>query len=770
MFNVFKLRPVLTERAIETYSVKFQLDRLVPGVDNFRYDVYLSPAFCASIRKVVRLLFQKHAKIKKYLNFDKTRSLNIEQEEFKRLCRDVLHTAVNKAKSESEIQIDLLAQMAVIKKLSEEIQRQHKTVIEDLNRAARKHEISSREGLNRYIQIKEKLSDIQQNKKSLLRAVGEELFRYFIEVQREDLKEMRGSVLGAGSNLPDDVFANPILQVENPFDDYFMMDEYVLLAHRSEDPDSYQNFLILIRSLFRKILLKMFLTTPSSTDRPDPKATGVDPTFGRTGIPDPEFRYEELDIWLKHVDNVDTLFDSFKSKAHYKILKEQKETQTNIEDLKKRAKHQDRLLNFIYKKFNKAGLIKRIAASYEMKTVYMEYCPPLSPQQVLQYLTQPKQRKRIVGQLNRLKKFYGKSYSLLPLKKKIRQLKTISKQEKKKYLIQFLNDFLRYHRDFQNFSMLREALDQIHMLSDTKMLDLSRENRILYEFMLPDEQAPAVRPPINQVIIKADVRDSSEIILKMKEKGLNPASFFSLNFFVPITSILFEYTAEKVFIEGDAVILSILEHEDAPQGEYSVSRACGLAVHMLDIVRKYNMLGRKHKLPVLELGIGISYSDSPPTFLFDESRRIMISPAINSADRMSKCSKPLHKTISDKKRPFNLYVFESAFTGDTTVKDDLLLRYNVNGIELNADGFDKLAKEIHLESLVCDLPELGEGKITVHTGKYPTATGKYQRLVIREGRIPVVSPNDFSIVRPTDTPYFEVCTHPLLFEYIENLS
>lgn len=770
MFNAFKLRPTLTEHAVETYSVQFQLDRLVPGVDNFRYDVYLSPAFCASIRNVVRLLFQKHAKIKKYLNLDKTRSLNIEQDEFKRLCRDVLHAAVNKAKSGSEIQIDLLAQMAVIKKLSEEIHRQHKTIIEDLNQFARKHEISDSEGLNRYILIKEKVSDIQQNKKSLLRTVGEELFRYFIEVQREDLKEMRGSVLGADSNLPDDVFANPILHAENPFDDHFMIDEYVLLAHRSEDSDSYQNFLILIRSLFRKILLKMFLGTPPAADRPDLQATGVDPAFGRAGKPDPESRYEELDIWLKHVDNVDALFNSFKSWERYTLLKEQKETQKNIEDLKKRAKYQDRLLNFIYKKFNKASFIKRISASYEMKTVYLEYCPPLAPQQVLQYLTQPKQRKPIVDQLNRLKGFYGKSYSLLPLKKKIRQLRTISKQEKKKYLIQFLNDFVRYHRDFQNFMMLREALDRIHVLSDKKMIDLSRENRILYEFLLSDEQAPEIKPPINQVIIKADVRDSSEIILKMKEKGLNPASFFSLNFFVPITGILFEYEAEKVFIEGDAVILSIFEHEDAPQGWFSVSRACGLAVHMLDIVRKYNMLSRKHKLPVLELGIGISYHDSPPTFLFDESNRIMISPAINSADRMSRCSKSLHKMMSNKKRPFNLYVFESASTGDPTVKDDVLLRFNVNGIELNADGFDKLSKEIHLESLVCDLPELREGKIKLHTGKYPTATGKYQRLVIREDRIHVVAPNDFSMVRRTDTPYYEVCTHPLLFEYIENLT
>jgi len=35
MFNAFKLRPGLTEHDIETYSVQFQLDRLVPGVEKW---------------------------------------------------------------------------------------------------------------------------------------------------------------------------------------------------------------------------------------------------------------------------------------------------------------------------------------------------------------------------------------------------------------------------------------------------------------------------------------------------------------------------------------------------------------------------------------------------------------------------------------------------------------------------------------------------------------------------------------------------------------
>jgi hypothetical protein len=313
-------------------------------------------------------------------------------------------------------------------------------------------------------------------------------------------------------------------------------------------------------------------------------------------------------------------------------------------------------------------------------------------------------------------------------------------------------------------------MDSIHLVSEQKIIDLSRENNILYEFLLPDEQPPEEKPIIHHVVIKADLRDSTHITLKMKEKGLNPASFFNLNFFVPITSILFDYSAEKVFLEGDAIILAISEHEDTPEKWYCVARACGMASKILQIVQKYNLQSQKHKLPVLELGIGISYNNSPPTFLFDESNRIMISPAINAADRMSKCTKPLSKEISNLKNPFNLYVFQKASENSAaTPADDILLRHNVNGIELNAEGFEKLSREIDLKSLECHIPELQAEKISVHTGKFPTVTGKYHRLIIREDRIPVISPHDFSILQKTDKKYYEVCTHPLLYEHIEKL-
>lgn len=87
--------------------------------------------------------------------------------------------------------------------------------------------------------------------------------------------------------------------------------------------------------------------------------------------------------------------------------------------------------------------------------------------------------------------------------------------------------------------------------------------------------------------------------------------------------------------------------------------------------------------------------------------------------------------------------------------DDMLFRYNVNGIELNADGFAKLSKKIHLKSMESYIPDLQKDKIKIYTGKFPTVTGEYQRLVIREARIPEVVPDELRVIRKTDQKYYD---------------
>jgi len=258
MFAFFSKSSVLKNLSLETYSVEFPLDKLTPGVDNIHYDVHLSPSLCISANKIIRRLLGKHAGVEKLLDIDRASSPVTERDDFRRLCKDVLQEAINKAKSDSEIQIDLLAQIAIVKMLTEEIQHQFKALIDYLNNYARKlnavaqkYEISRNLSLSKYIEIKEKLSDIQQKKKWILLNVGQELFGYLLDIQRKALKEMREAIFELALNLPDDVFSNPILHVENPFDDFFMINEYILLGHRFEEPDNYNKLLFLIRGLLR---------------------------------------------------------------------------------------------------------------------------------------------------------------------------------------------------------------------------------------------------------------------------------------------------------------------------------------------------------------------------------------------------------------------------------------------------------------------------------------------------------------------------------------
>jgi hypothetical protein len=188
---------------------------------------------------------------------------------------------------------------------------------------------------------------------------------------------------------------------------------------------------------------------------------------------------------------------------------------------------------------------------------------------------------------------------------------------------------------------------------------------------------------------------------------------------------------------------------------------------MLDIVRQYNLKNKKHNLPILEFGIGICYNQSPPTFLFDGDSKIMISPAINQADRLSSCNKMLRKRFKDQSQIFNLSVFQDASEEeiDATV-DDLSLRYNVGGIELNPDGFAKLSREINLESIM--YPAEKNAMVKLYTGKVPTVSGKYQRLVIREATILEVKPETMDVIGETSKKYYEVCTNPDIYEFIKN--
>ena len=476
-----------------------------------------------------------------------------------------------------------------------------------------------------------------------------------------------------------------------------------------------------------------------------------------------------MDGWIKQVDNIDKLFNYFETEVALKQLKARNADPRKIQAVNDVLLIQKKLLNQIFGLILKEHMMGGVVAAYLMQPMFHHYCPPLSPQECLQYLVVPKARKNTIRKLKRFKKYFGKSFPLSLMKKIVWKIWWTSRNARKKYLVRFLRDFAAYHRDLKNYALIKEASDCINVTTDEKLITLSRSNHSLYEFILSHEDFFDKKPITHHVVLKADVRGSTAIVDQMKSKKMNPASNFSLNLFDPIGKILSQYGAVKVFIEGDAIILTIFEYQDSPGRNYSVSRACGLALNILMIVKAYNQRNRKSRLPRLDMGVGIGYSDSPPTFFYDEDNQIMISQAINAADRLSRCDKTLRQQLSGQKLPFNVYEMEPKLDPEASVLfNTKVLRYNVKGIALSPSGFRKLAREIHLDKLECMIPEIQPEPLTLYTGKFPTVAGNYQRLVVREAMVVEVALKDLSVIGNTETAYYEVCTHPGVYQFVKN--
>ena len=125
---------------------------------------------------------------------------------------------------------------------------------------------------------------------------------------------------------------------------------------------------------------------------------------------------------------------------------------------------------------------------------------------------------------------------------------------------------------------------------------------------------------------------------------MNPASYFSLNFYDPVNKLLAKYGARKVFVEGDAIIVALIEHEG--ETPLAVSRACVLAREIIDIVRGYNHLLERAGLPSLELGTGISFQDCGAHVPVGWRTADHDFRCANESDRLSSCNKRVRKAIA----------------------------------------------------------------------------------------------------------------------------
>ena len=151
---------------LKTGAINFSLNKLIPGVDNIRYDVYLSPILKKSCNEVITHLVARHSEIKEISDFGNHPKVWIKvKEEFKQNLIDVMVGAINNAKQTREIQRDFLAQTAVVKMFLEQILSGFDKLLEHYKNIIHKNEVSRSGNFRSIIRLKDELSDILQNKK-----------------------------------------------------------------------------------------------------------------------------------------------------------------------------------------------------------------------------------------------------------------------------------------------------------------------------------------------------------------------------------------------------------------------------------------------------------------------------------------------------------------------------------------------------------------------------------------------------------------------------
>lgn len=146
LFFLFARLPELRGLPFRPYRVQFSLDRLACGVDNIHIDVYVSPQLHNVLKKTASLVLVKHTRTDYYFKDYKRDICESEKDILRNLCTEILQHAINRAKMETETQIDYLGQVALAKLFLEEIRIQYKNLVENFEQRIRSYQLSSRQG------------------------------------------------------------------------------------------------------------------------------------------------------------------------------------------------------------------------------------------------------------------------------------------------------------------------------------------------------------------------------------------------------------------------------------------------------------------------------------------------------------------------------------------------------------------------------------------------------------------------------------------------
>ncbi len=737
---------------------RLRLERFPRGIDSAHIDVALDPTLVDASMAMVHTILNED--VQRYFWQQPPKAPDLDAIEVFRRCysentRLVLHECRARARPE-EIQ---LFQLAVLRLLISQVDEQLVRLRQELEDAraqpARQHSGQS-------LKLHDKVVILARNEQSIRYRALHEVLRVFLRLEDSSLRKMRKTVMGMSWPVSRDMLANPLVQLcgMGTSEDFFNYYPHIL----RNDADA----LVLNRLLFETFSEWL----PDVVGVPGESSPGNDPGGG---LGDSSLRGHaeiqkrclllidqgELALLVPHeFDNARGIvqllggdLEPWPQPGPWGEARFTSVQRARMRELMARVK--------------RGGLMPRIRASFLLKSVYPNLGVRGAVDWIHDYLAHEIRARELVRRLQTLPGISDARPIVRLIDKRVKAVELSGRHAEQRMLAGFFGELVEYRYHLKLAAWLYAGLDSLCLLSDVEKISLSEANNLLQDFRRRDDETE--RKVIGHVVLKADVRGSTEITAQMRARNLNPATYFSRNLYDPINRELRAFGAEKVFVEGDAVILSLMEYEGQPRDHLAVARACGLAQRVLQVVESKNAESRQLGLPELGLGIGIAYSNEAPTYLYDEGHRIMISPAINRADRLSSCHPRMRRQLEGKLDAGQRVVVAIPLSENedgTQDPDDGVLRYNVNGIELEAAAFYQLGAELRLRRIRLARQE-GDATDCFHVGRYLDLQGNSHWLVIRETPLPLWMGDRLVEGDRSGRVYYEVVTDNGVIERVK---
>src|SRR5207248_3110675 len=403
--------------------------------------------------------------------------------------------------------------------------------------------------------IKARLAELQASRRAVVRRVGQQTAQILAEVEENTIAKTRRALFGEDFAPYYELCKNRLIFLDGGKDDVLFLEHYVLLGNYAKDPVRFEA----MDALFQEFLREAGITiaddpahkeavethsallesvrairneitnleeqreaTQKRLDRGESffnkLLSSDDPADLKASLHDIDLRLKHQELKLEEMDpqveEARQKLDFFR-KGKASRLGEYLDEPENAQRLfdpnagpEESAPLRAQLLTRLLDRLEQHEMLFHVLASYEVRPIVDEYCPPLHLQQLRRALVSKdelKQVERVIKQVP------AKKLSLRTIEELSRRIQRYSREEVKGIVLRFAGDFLRLHRDLRDAEHLTTGMERINLVTTEKARELSGMNNRLYECVLPEEARPEQDNVISHVIIKADVRGSTHV-------------------------------------------------------------------------------------------------------------------------------------------------------------------------------------------------------------------------------------------------------------------